>query len=245
MKEVNEAIYDLDISQKNELVQYEYDLLNIENDIENLKRKIDFIQSQLVECVMRSTLNGQVLDRHEEPGKYAAQNTKLLTIANLSEPVLKIQVPEKDITRIKLHDPVLVDLNGTVYNGYIFRIDPKAKKDENAFIPSIEVEIRFKDIPQKILFGASATAKITVDIRKDALYLPRGAYLITGEEKYVYKIEGNKARKLKVIFGLMTGKEVEIVDGLKEGDTVIISGYQDFTQFDMINLDSDRGNKVD
>jgi HlyD family secretion protein len=73
--------------------------------------------------------------------------------------------------------------------------------------------------------------------------LPRGAFLTTGSQKWVYVVDGTVAKKTAVTFGTLTANTVEVKSGLKAGDTVITSGYQDFIDQDQIQLTTTEGDK--
>jgi HlyD family secretion protein len=66
--------------------------------------------------------------------------------------------------------------------------------------------------------------------------LPRGPYLTTGGQRYVYVIEGDQAIKTAVTFGELQTEQVQILQGLSVGDEVIISGYQNFIEHNTIML---------
>ena len=67
--------------------------------------------------------------------------------------------------------------------------------------------------------------------------IPRGPYLTTGSQRYLYKVEGSIARRVAVTFGLMEGNTVEILSGVEPGDEVITSGYQNFVEYEEITLE--------
>ncbi len=57
---------------------------------------------------------------------------------------------------------------------------------------------------------------------------PRGAYLASSRELFVYVIEGSKAVQRDVRFGSIFGNRIEVVDGLSVGESVITSSYEEF-----------------
>lgn len=79
-------------------------------------------------------------------------------------------------------------------------------------------------------------AHIHLQLQKDSLYLPRGAYLTSGQQLFVYVIDGNKAQKREVQFGLLDGNAVQILRGLELGERVIISSYDAFRHLDEIEI---------
>jgi len=79
-------------------------------------------------------------------------------------------------------------------------------------------------------------ATITLGTTTDSLVLPRGAYLTTGGQKYVYKVNGTTAKKTAVEFGDMQGNKVVVTKGLEAGDRIITTGYTSFIDSDTVEL---------
>ena len=88
----------------------------------------------------------------------------------------------------------------------------------------------------KLLEGNTAVGTIDLGKTEGALLLPRGPYLTTGSERYLYKVVGNTARRIAVTFGSTEGSSVQVQSGVSEGDTIITSGYQNFIEYDQVVL---------
>ncbi len=69
--------------------------------------------------------------------------------------------------------------------------------------------------------------RIVLDQRPDALKVERGAFVDAGS--YAYVVEGDTARKREITLGAMSVGEVEIVSGLKEGESIVVSSVADFS----------------
>ncbi len=65
-----------------------------------------------------------------------------------------------------------------------------------------------------------------LDQRDSALKVERGAFVDAGS--YAYLVDGDMARRTPVQFGVMSMGEVEILSGLKEGDSIVVSSIEDF-----------------
>ena len=84
--------------------------------------------------------------------------------------------------------------------------------------------------------GSTVIATIVLSVEQDALVLPRGAFLTTGGQKVVYVINGQLAEKTSVSFGDIEGNWVQVNSGLKVGQQVITSGYQNYISHTAITL---------
>ena len=128
-----------------------------------------------------------------------------------------------------------VTIGSDTMNAEIIKIGKIATMDDDGL--SAMVTVRAKpDTDKSLTPGASAVASITLGIENNVLLLPRGSYLTTGSQKWIYRIEGDKAYKTEVNFGSIEGTEVEILSGLSEGDRIITSSYQNFIDEEVIEI---------
>ncbi|HOA29899.1 MAG TPA: efflux transporter periplasmic adaptor subunit, partial [Candidatus Cloacimonadota bacterium] len=88
----------------------------------------------------------------------------------------------------------------------------------------------------------SIAVEIITDSLGDVLYLPQGQYLNDGNGIMVYVLDedGKRARKRTVSMGFRNIREVEVVQGLSEGEVVITSSYKAFKDKDAIHIKEDR-----
>jgi hypothetical protein len=110
---------------------------------------------------------------------------------------------------------------------------------------TVAVTAAFDAVPENIVPGSSVSAEIVVGAAEQALYLPRGAYLTTGNQLYLYRIRGSKAYRIEVDFGSVTADRAEILTGVEKDDKIIVSGYQDFITYQQINLNTSGGNRIE
>ena len=104
--------------------------------------------------------------------------------------------------------------------GRVERIFPKAKKEGNATL--FDIWIQIADAPGITLrAGFSATAGILIRERQKVVLLPERLVLFEDGKKLVEIPDGEKTKKVEVKTGLSDGLNIEILDGLKEGDQVV------------------------
>ncbi len=244
-KAAQEAITLCKTDSDEEFSYYKVSLSNLEADIKTLTEKIVSMKKEINQCKILSPFSGEVLDIYTSPGEYISQFSKLMTIADLSRPVVVLRIPENEISVIKKNQKTIISLGNKKYDGYVYKIALKAVEDSNNYGATVNAEIHFLKVPEKVIPGSSVSAVILTGVKKNVLCIPRGAYLVTGSERYVYRIKNNKAEKTEVDFGIMTDMRVQILDGLKENDTVITSGYQDYINLNEINIYPEGGEKSD
>jgi HlyD family secretion protein len=112
--------------------------------------------------------------------------------------------------------------------GTVTRIYPKAKKEGNATLFDIEIAI-VKEPGIVLRAGFSSTASIRIRDRRQVLMLPERLVIFEDGKRFVEVPEGpdggearsDKTRKVEIQTGLSDGLNIEILSGLKEGDTVV------------------------
>ncbi len=188
------------------------------------------ISNSNIENIIKSPINGTVLEIKTKEGEpivpltsYQA-GTELMILANMEELIFKGTVDEIDIGKLEEGMKVEIKIGAIsdeIIEGELYKIGLKAKKEELATLFDVEIKITKKG-KKVIRAGYSATAEIIIKEKKNVLMLPER--LVNFEEDGAYvEIKNSKGNviKKKVKTGLSDGLNVEIVDGLKEGDEVV------------------------
>jgi HlyD family secretion protein len=149
--------------------------------------------------------------------------TEMCSLADMASLLFKGTVDEIDVGKIA--DGMAAEIQiGALPDakipGHVDRIFPKAKKEGNATL--FDIWILIKEAPGVTLrAGFSATASIKIRERKQVVLLPERLVLFEDGKKLVEVPDGEKTKKVEVHTGLSDGLNIEILDGLKEGDKVV------------------------
>ncbi len=188
------------------------------------------IAGKQIDSIIKSPVEGTVLERRVNEGdpvvpltSYQA-GTELLILADMNSLLFKGTVDEIDVG--KLHEGMIAQLKiGAIPDQEIFgeltKISPKAKKQENATLFDVEIDIT-KRGDKVIRAGYSANADLIIQKKENILYIPERLLLFEDDKTFVEikNAEGEIVKK-EVKIGLSDGINVEIVDGLKKGDEVV------------------------
>lgn len=194
------------------------------------------------------------------PGTFSRETGLLMTIADLSVILAKVQVDETDVIRLKTGDSVDVNIDAypdTTFAGRVTEISQSAKltatqtaSGSNDRAVDFDVEITLKSPPEDIRPDLSCTARIVTDTRDNALSIPIIALTVRDHEKVPNESEtGPRVDTLRQRFakreaegvfivreGLATFRPVkvgvagddyfEVLDGIREGETIVAGTYQ-------------------
>ncbi|SFH06656.1 membrane fusion protein, cobalt-zinc-cadmium efflux system [Desulfotomaculum arcticum] len=180
-------------------------------------------QQQYDNCFIKSPINGVVTAVNVDPGELASPSASpVVSLVNLSKVVVKSTVTENQINTIKQGQkvPVLVSaVSADPITGVISNIALAADPASKAY--PIKVQINNSDL--KLKPGMFAEVQLTGEKQK-TLVVPREAVVKIDGRDNVWVINDNKAASRPVTVGSSDGKSIEIKDGLKEGEQVVISG---------------------
>ncbi len=177
-----------------------------------------------LETVRRATKilapsSGIVTEMNFKVGQVPGQNP-FCTIAKLDQVILKLSITSKDIGYIKKGATATVDVAGEKIQGKVTLI-PLAANPQTRFFP---VEITFNNKNKKLLPGMYVTAEL--EARKvKGIIVPIEAIVYRNGVNTVWTVtKDGKAKRKVVQVGVQTKTEVQILDGLEEGDEVMVTG---------------------
>ncbi|MGE6221041.1 efflux RND transporter periplasmic adaptor subunit [Nubsella zeaxanthinifaciens] len=197
---------------------------------QNAKLRLQQQQKKLNDANIRSSINGIVNKKMIEVGAVVAPGTQLFEIVDVSKLKLKVNVNEGQVANLKIGDKV--DIQSSVFpdekfSGKVSFI--AAKADQTLNFP-IEIEVT-NNTKNSLKAGMYGTATFKFPKQAPAILVPRTSFVgsVSSNEVYVFNKEKSVAETRKVVSGRILGESVEILDGLKEGETVITSGQINLT----------------
>ena len=194
--------------------------------LEQAQAKLASVQEQEVGLELSAPVTGRVMKLATSVGDAVQSQALLATVASSQDVRVVVSIPESQAGRVSVGQPANLRVGSTDYAGSVVQVSPNAESGQNG--PVVPVSLGFESVPQDIRIGASANVDIEAGRKDDALFLPRGAFLSTGGERFVYLINGDTATRTNVVFGLVDGNNIEVKEGLKAGDKIVGSSYEAF-----------------
>ena len=191
---------------------------------ESAKASLEQLKTRLGYARVLAPISGIITEKEVEAGDIVSSSTRLFTVADVSTLVTRIQVSELEITTLKPGDvvPLSVDaLGGQNVAGRIRRIFPVA--DSATRLIPVEVALTGSQLSQ-LRPGYTVRATLSLDRRDNALLVPSRAVSGPAGARAVYIVRGGQVERRAVSIGSDMAGLSEILDGLHEGDSVIVSG---------------------
>lgn len=172
---------------------------------------------------LRSPISGQVVDRKVTPGLVIKPDEELFTVSDPATLWCYVQIPEKDLPLVKTGAPVIIRISSLPQAEFTGAIDYIAAMVEKA-TRMTRARVRVDNPKDQLKAGMFATIRVTSGSRT-ALNVPETAVVTSGGEQHVF-VEKEPGLYLKRTIkpGLKTDGRVEVLEGLKEGERVVVQG---------------------
>lgn len=209
-----------------------------QSTIEQLEIELARTDEEIEAARVKSPIAGEVLSiasTIKVPGSLISKGAAIMTVADRTGTYIDFDVGEQYVSVLKVGDKLTATIGTNTVIATITSIGRVASLASDGLTATVAVRAK-PEAGTVLTPGASAVATITLGTKKDDLVLPRGAYLTTGSQKYVYKVDGKTAKKVAVEFGEIQGSKVEVAKGLAAGDKIIVSGYSDFIDETVVEL---------
>lgn len=206
-------------------------------DMENADKQLKQAKIGLGDATIRATINGVVNKRSVEPGTVVSPGTQLFELIDMSRLKYQTTVNELQVTTLKIGDTIAITASAIPnleFHGIISFVSTKA---ESALNFPVEMEvIDFKGTPLRA--GMFGTAHFESS-KSGVITVSRKAFVGSLSSQEVFVVRPDSTVHLtKVVPGLVADQMVEVIEGLKEGDVVVINGQinlQDGTKVAVAN----------
>jgi HlyD family secretion protein len=231
--------------------------------LEQSQASLQEARDNLAKTRLTSPISGRVVRLAVEegevavPGTFSKETGLLMTVADLSVILAKVQVDETDVVRLAANDSVQVTIDAypdTTFLGRVTQISHSAKLTEtqtasgsNDRAVDFDVEVTLDSPPRDIRPDLSCTARMVTDTRAQALSIPIIALTVRDHERVpnenpnidttklkrlgkeaegVFVVRDGQATFRPVKVGIAGDEYFEVIDGLREGETIVAGTYQ-------------------
>jgi multidrug efflux pump subunit AcrA (membrane-fusion protein) len=185
------------------------------------------LDAQLSYATIRSPITGIVTDQFQYEGEFASAGGKLVTIADTSTVIVKAPFSDTAVAQVKTGDTVTVvptDTSAEEMHGQVTLLS-RASDPANR---TVEIWVTLGNDDGKLRANGAAQVTIATNSKNDAVVVPATAVSLEtsdASEGIVMVVDDqNVAHETKVTIGIRTQDRIEIVEGLKGGETVVIEG---------------------
>src|SRR5262245_14048810 len=189
-------------------------------------------QKQLDELSVRAGVAGVVQQIPVEAGQRVIPGTILAKVAEPGRLKAELQIAETQVKDVVVGQVASIDTRSGIIPGQVIRIDPAAVNG------TVKVDVQLNgEYPKGVRPDLSVDGTIDIERLADVLYVGRPAYGQAETTVGVFKLmPDGEANRVQVKLGRSSVNQIEIVDGLREGDQVILSDMSSWDAYDRVRL---------
>jgi len=203
-------------------------------EVEQFRALSRLKQTQLDGLRVRAGTTGVLQEQTLKVGQWVTPGTTLAKVVQPERLKAELKIAETQAKDIQLKQPASIDTHNGVISGHVMRIDPSVQNG------TVTVDVALDGaLPQGARPDLSVDGTIDLERITDILYVGRPAF---GQEKStvgIFKLDpdGRTAVRAQVKLGRSSVNTVEILQGLKEGDQVVLSDMSRWDSYDRVRLD--------
>lgn len=198
-----------------------------------MKRNLEFAKNSLDNLTIKAPISGQVSSLDSELGQLINRGERIAQIDILDNFKIRAQIDEYYISRIFPNQKGSFVMDGRTYTLTVNKIYPEVTNG------TFEVDMLFEgEQPGNIKRGQSISLKLSLSDETQATLLAKGGFYQTTGGNWVYVLDANGgvARKRDIRVGRQNPNYYEVLEGLNDGDIVIVSSYENFGDKDELVL---------
>jgi RND family efflux transporter MFP subunit len=190
--------------------------------VEQQKAALALAKKALADTIVRSPISGAVKEKHASRGSYLAVNGKIVTLVKINPLRLRADIPESSAAAVRTGQTINLTVEAfpnRTFTGRVVRIGPSL--DEKTRALTVEAEVA--NSGNLLRPGMFAKSRLITSANAPAVMVPQRAVAPAAGLNKVFVIENGKAVERIVKTGAIDGDLIEIVEGVKDGETVATS----------------------
>ncbi len=223
-------------------------ILSIESQVAGAQAQVRQLEATLGQAkqmkgdaIVRAPIDGVIGQVFVEVGDMSVPQIPVCTVVDMDRVKIKVRIPESDLPSVEPGQPVsfrVAARGQAIEHAAVSRVSPVL--DRLSRTATMEIDLDNAD--HKLKPGMLARVELEVERHGNVVWAPKDALTVTpkrrGEEQIFRGIvvEGGVAHEREVIIGLEDGNRVEVLDGLKAGDQLVVKGQHLLADGDPVKL---------
>jgi multidrug resistance efflux pump len=220
----------LDINQK----AIETQMLEQQARVDQIRALAELKQKQLDALKVHAGIEGVLVDLPLQVGQHVVPGTMLAKVVQPDHLIAELKIAETQARDVQIGQPAIVDTHNGTASGTVMRVDPAVQNG------TVTVDVKLTgELPK----GARPDLSVdgTVDLEKldDVLYVGRPAFGQENSTISLFKLDadGKGGVRVPVKVGRASVNSIQVIEGLHDGDTVILSDMSRYDNTDRIRLE--------
>lgn len=203
------------------------------SQVERLQTLVQFQRNRLNSMTVRPPVEGVLQELPIEEGQWVTSGQLIARVVPPGRLKAVVRIPETQAHEVVIGQPALVDTRNGIVEGRVTRIDPAAQNG------TVSADIYLEgELPSGARPDLSIEGTIEIDRLDDVLYMGRPAYGQANSPVGLFKLSADlrEATRTTVLLGRTSVNQVEVREGLSEGDVVILSDMSTYDSVDRVRV---------
>jgi HlyD family secretion protein len=201
--------------------------------VDQMRVLAELKQEQLEALKVRAKIEGVLVDLPLHVGEHVAPGAMLAKIIQPNHLMAELKVAETQARDVQIGEPASVDTHNGVIPGSVMRVDPAVQNG------TVTVDVKLTgEMPRGARPDLSVDGTIDLERLDNVLYVGRPAFGQENSTISLFKLDGDgkDALRVPVKVGRASVNSIQVVEGLHEGDTVVLSDMSRWDNTDRIRL---------
>lgn len=187
---------------------------------------LELARAAVEDTTITAPFNGVIGERAVSEGQFLSRGGELATLTRVDPLEIEFEVPERFVAGLAKGQKV--SLAPAAWPGKVFAAEVNfLSPDLDPASRSLRVKAELANPDGALRPGMFGTVDLVFAVRESALVIPEGAIMQRGDQAMVIALGSeNKAEFRQIKIGLRLAGKVEVIDGLKEGEMVVVEGHQ-------------------
>jgi HlyD family secretion protein len=202
--------------------------------VDQMRALAELKQKQLDALKVRAGIDGVLVDLPLQVGQHVLPGAMLAKVVQPNHLIAELKIAETQARDIQIGQPSAVDTHNGVVAGTVMRVDPAVQNG------TVTVDVQLTgELPKGARPDLSVDGTIDLERLENVLYVGRPAFGQENSTISLFKLDANGtgAVRVPVKVGRASVNSIQIIEGLHEGDTVILSDMSRSDNTDRIRLD--------
>jgi HlyD family secretion protein len=220
----------LDINEKAIVTQ----MAEQQAKVDQMRALAELKQKQLDELKVRAGIIGVLTELPLQVGQHVTPGTELAKVVQPNHLIAELKIPETQARDVQIGQAATVDTHNGTVDGNVMRVDPAVQNG------TVTVDVKLTgELPRGARPDLSVDGTIDLEKLSNVLYVGRPAFGQEDSTISLFKLDadGKGAVRVPVKVGRASVNSIQVLEGLKEGDTVILSDMSRQDNTDRIRLD--------
>jgi HlyD family secretion protein len=220
----------LDINQK----AIESQLAEQQAKVAQIRALAELKQKQLDALKVRAGIEGVLVDLPLQVGQHVTPGTMLAKVVQPDHLIAELKVAETQARDVQIGQPALVDTHNGTVSGEVMRVDPAVQNG------TVTVDVKLTgELPKGARPDLSVDGTVDLERLDNVLYVGRPAFGQENSTISLFKLDadGKGGARVPVKVGRASVNSIQVLEGLRAGDTVILSDMSRYDNTDRIRLD--------